>query len=110
VTEEPHQRLSVGVAWAVPEKDGVPGYIAEVEEDQAKGLTAEACADEVGPTAVRLLAERLRAKADAEALWGQRKGGFAIGRVRVHAGCLTETVVGDEKGRYTAAVALAVYL
>lgn len=110
VTKEPHQRLSVGVGWAIPEKEGVPGYIAEVEEEQAKGLSGDACADEVGTTAVRLLAERLRAKADAEALWKRRRGGFEIGRVRVHAGCLTETVVGDERGRYTAAVALAVYL
>lgn len=110
VTKEPHQRLSVGVGWAIPEKDGVPGYVAEVEEEQAHGLSGEACAEEIGATAIRLLAERLRAKVDAEALWKKRRGGFEVGRVRVHAGCLTETVVGDERGRYTAAVALAVYL
>lgn len=110
VTEEPHQRLSVGLGWAIPESDRLPGYIAEVEEDQAKGLSGGACADEVGATAIRLLAERLRVKADAEALWARRRGGFALGRVRVHADCLTATVVGDERGRHTAAVALAVYL
>jgi arginine decarboxylase len=110
VTQEPHQRLSVGVGWAIPDKPGVPGYASEVEEEQGHGMSAEACADELGPTALRLLAERLRAKADAEALWKKRKGGITLGRVRVTADCLTETVVGDEKGRYTAAVALAVYL
>ena len=81
-----------------------------MEEEQAHGLSAEACADELGPTAIRLLAERLRARCDAEALWRKRKGGIELGRVRVTADCLTETVVGDEEGRYTAAVARAVYL
>lgn len=110
VTEEPHQRLSVAVGWAIPDKAGVPGYVAEVEEEQAKGLSGEAAADEVGATAIRLLAERLRAKVDAEALWRGRKGGVTVGRTAVRAGALAQTVVGDEGGRYTAAVALAVYL
>ena len=110
VTQEPHQRLSVGVGWAIPDKAGVPGYVSEVEEDQANGLSGEAAADEVGATALRLLAERLRTKIDAGALWAKRKGGVTIGRVKVQTGCLTQTVVGDERGRYTAAVALAVYL
>jgi arginine decarboxylase len=110
VTQEPHQRLSVGVGWAIPDKPGVPGYVAEVEEEQGHGMSAEACADEVGATAIRLLAERLRVKCDAETLWKKRKSGLALGRTRVLADSLTETVVGDEQGRYTAAVALAVYL
>jgi arginine decarboxylase len=110
VTQEPHQRLSVGIGWAIPEQEGVPGYIAEVEEEQARGLSGDACADEVGTTAVRLLAERLRAKVDAEVPWKRHKGWFNLGRTRATAGSLTSTVVGDEKGRYTAAVALAVYL
>lgn len=110
VTQEPHQRLSVGVGWAIPDKPGVPGYISEVEEEQAKGLGGEAATAEVGATALRLLAERLRAKIDAGTLWEWHKGGVAIGRVKVQTGALTQTVVGDEKGWYTAAVALAVYL
>lgn len=110
VTQEPHQRTSVGVGWAIPEKDGVPGYVAEVEEELGFGMSGEAAAEEVGTTAINLLAERLRAKAGAATLWKKRRGGITLGRVRVHVGCQTETVVGDEKGRYTAAVALAVYL
>jgi arginine decarboxylase len=110
MTQEPHQRLSVGVGWAIPDKPGVPGYVSEVEEEQAKGLSGEAAADELGPTALRLLAERLRARIDATAVWERRKGGVKIGRVKVRTGTLTQTVVGDEKGRFTAAVALAVYL
>lgn len=110
-TNEPHQRLTVGLGWAIPDHPTSPGFIAEIEEDEANGLSAEAAADEVGPMAVRILAEQLRAGgADPEALWSRRKSGFKFGRYPVTAGCLTETVIGDEKGRYASAVAVAVYL
>src|SRR4051812_16451010 len=36
-TEEPHQRVTTGLAWAFPEKANTPGYIAELEEEMAKG-------------------------------------------------------------------------
>jgi arginine decarboxylase len=110
VTTEPHQRLTVGVGWALPDLTDCPGYASEIEEEQAKGLSPAAAAAELGPTAIRLVAEKLRVPADAETLWGKRRGGFELGRATVKAGCLTETVVGDERGRSTAAVALAVYV
>jgi pyruvoyl-dependent arginine decarboxylase len=36
-TDEPHQRVTTALAWAKPEKPGVPGYIAELEEEMAEG-------------------------------------------------------------------------
>ena len=46
-TNEPHQRITPAIAWANPDKPGVPGFIAEVEEDLAKGKTEETAADQV---------------------------------------------------------------
>jgi arginine decarboxylase len=109
-TNEPHQRVSVGLGWAISSKEGVPGYIAEIEEEEAKGKSAKSAADEVGQMALTLLAEKLRAKINAERLWARSKRTHRIGGTVVNCGCVTATVVGDERKRYLSAVALAVYL
>ena len=109
-TKEPHQRATVALGWATPDQDGVPGYIAEIEEEQAKGKTAKSAGDEVGQMALTLVAERLQTRIDSKSLWARSKRVHRIGGTTVHCGCITSTIIGDEKERYLSAVALALYL
>jgi arginine decarboxylase len=113
-TNEPHQRITPAVAWANPDKRGIPGYIAEVEEDLAKGKTEETAADEAGEEAVTILAETLRVRIDPKRKWSRHKRSTRIGRNSVGIGYLAATTEGPEEkdGRtdFAAAIVLAVFV
>jgi arginine decarboxylase len=113
-TNEPHQRITPAIAWANPEKRGVPGYIAEVEEDLAKGKTEETAADEVGEEAITILAETLRVKVDSKRKWSRRKRTTRIGRTNVGIGYLAASTEGPEERDgetdFAAAIVLAVFV
>ena len=115
-TEEPHQRVTTALAWAKSEKRGVPGYIAEVEEDMSKGLSEATAQDQVGEEVLEIMAMRLRAKIDAKRLWERRGRARSVrmGGTTVHVGSIGASTVGPEerdgKKRTAAAFAAAIYL
>jgi pyruvoyl-dependent arginine decarboxylase (PvlArgDC) len=115
-TEEPHQRVTTALAWAKSGKRGVPGYIAEVEEEMAKGMSEETAQDQVGQEALELMAMRLRVKIDAKRLWERRGRARTVrmGGTTVHVGSISASTVGPEerdgKKRTAAAFAAAIYL
>ncbi len=115
-TAEPHQRIAVALAWAKPDKDGCPGYIAELEEDMARGMTADKATDEAGEDVVQIMAEKLRATVDAEKVWAKRgrAGRVRIGSTDVHVGSIAAEhtapeEINDEK-KTVAVFAAAIYL
>jgi arginine decarboxylase len=113
-TNEPHQRITPAIAWANPDKRRVPGYIAEVEEDLAKGKTEETAADEVGEEAITILAETLRVRLDPKRKWSRRRRTTRIGRTDVGIGYLAASTEGPEekdgKTNFAAAIVLAVFV
>jgi arginine decarboxylase len=115
-TDEPHQRVTTALAWAKPEKRGVPGYIAELEEEMAKGKSEATATEQVATEALEILAMRLRVKVDAARLW-KRRGRSRTVRMAgttVHVGSLCASTVGPEERdgeKLTAAVFVAaIYL
>lgn len=115
-TDQPHQRVTPALAWAQPEKKGVPGYIAEVEEDLAKGMSEATATKQVGEEVLELMAMRLRVKIDAERLWENRgrERMVRIGGTRVRVGALCASTVGPEerdgKKLTAAAFVAAIYI
>ena len=115
-TNEPHQRISTAVAWVKPERAGVPGYIAELEEDLAKGKSAAVAELTVGEEALEIMAMRLGAAVDAKRLW-QRRGRsrrVRIAGTTVDTGSLCVSVVGPEEqdgeSEWAATFVAAVYI
>jgi arginine decarboxylase len=98
-TDEPHQRVTTALAWAKPEKPGIPGYIAELEEEMAKGKSEETATQQVAEEVLEILAMRLRVKVDAERLWKQRGRSRTVrmGGTTVHVGSLSASAVGPEE-------------
>jgi arginine decarboxylase len=98
-TDEPHQRVTTALAWAKPEKPGVPGYIAELEEEMAKGKSEATATEQVATEVLEILAMRLRVKVDAERLWKQRGRSRTVrmGGTTVHVGSLCASTVGPEE-------------
>jgi arginine decarboxylase len=113
-TNEPHQRITPAVAWANPDKRAMPGFIAEVEEDLAKGKSEETAADQVGEEAITILAETLRVRVDPKRKWNRRRRAIHIGRTSVGIGYLAASTEGPEErdGRteFAAAIVLAVFV
>jgi arginine decarboxylase len=113
-TNEPHQRITPAIAWANPNKRGMPGYIAEVEEDLCHGKTDRTAADEAGEEAITILAETLRARVDPKQKWDRRKRSLRIGSTTVETGWLAASVEGPEpqgdQQEFAAAIVLAVFV
>jgi arginine decarboxylase len=115
-TQEPHQRVTPALAWVKPEKRGVPGFIAELEEEMAKGKSEATATTQVGEEALHLLADRLRIKIDAERLWASRSRArrVRIGGTTAHVGALAVSAVGPEaqdgESRTAVAFVAAVYI
>jgi arginine decarboxylase len=115
-TKEPHQRVSVALCWAQPDRDDLPGYITEVEEEQTKGKSEQTAIDEAGEAVITLLAERIDVKVDAAKLWSGRgrERTVRMGGVKVRVGSITESAVcpeaQDGESKYATAMAFAVYL
>lgn len=97
-TDEPHQRVTTGLAWAKPEKAGLPGYVAELEEEMAKGKSETTAMEQVGTEVLEILAMRLRVKVDAARLWKRRGRSRTVrmGGTTVHVGSLCASTVGPE--------------
>jgi arginine decarboxylase len=98
-TDEPHQRVAAAIAWAKSDRAGLPGYIAELEEEMAKGKSEATAIKQVGEEVLELMAMRLRATIDAERLWKSR-GRSRVVRIAgtpVHVGALCASCVGPEE-------------
>jgi arginine decarboxylase len=115
-TQEPHQRVATALAWAVPERKGLPGYIAELEEQMAMGKSEQTATEQVGEEVLEIMAMRLNAKIDAKALWAKRGRSrtVRIGGVSVRVGSVSVSCVGPEerngKQMTAAAFIAAIYL
>jgi arginine decarboxylase len=113
-SQEPHQRIATAVAWAKPDRDDLPGYIAEVEEDMAKGKSAATAADEAGCEVLGIMAGKLGISADPSRLWDRRKRTLRMRGTTVHVGSLAAEIVvpeeKDDKPLYAVAFVAAVYI
>jgi arginine decarboxylase len=115
-TDEPHQRVTTALAWAKPARRGVPGYIAELEEEMAKGKSEKTAVAQVAAEVLEILAMRLRVTVDAERLWARRGRSRTVrmGGTTVQVGALCASAVDPEARdgeRLTAAVFVAaIYL
>ena len=115
-TDEPHRRITAAIAWAKPEKEGMPGYIAELEEELSKGKSEDAAIKQVAEEALELLAMRMQVSVNAKQLWAKRGRSRTVrmGGTNVHVGAIAASTVGpeerDEEKRTAAVFVAAIYL
>lgn len=116
MTKEPHQRVTPALAWSKPDDENETGFIAEVEEQNANGLSQKAAEDRVGEEALILQAMHFGVKVNAKRLWAGRgqSRSVRVGGKRVRVGSLSASVVGAEaeegEEQYSTAIVVAVYL
>jgi pyruvoyl-dependent arginine decarboxylase (PvlArgDC) len=116
MTKEPHQRVTPAIAWSKPDNEEETGFIAEVEEQNANGLSEKAAEDRVGEEVLILQAMHFGVKVNAKRLWSGRGQSrrVRLGGKGVRVGSLTASVVGAEseegEEEYSTAMVFAIYL
>lgn len=104
-TAEPYRRISASIGLAIPRDPNKYGYISEYH---TYGMNARQAGDYAEDAAAYMLATILGLPFDPDKSWDERKEIWKISDEIVFTDSITQTALGDIKGRWTTVVAAAV--
>lgn len=105
-TDEPGRRINASIGLARPSDPSMYGYISE---HHGYGMTAEESGEYAEDLAATMLASTLGVDFDPDAAWDQRRKIYATSNLIIDSLSLTAAATGAEGGRWTCAVAAAVF-
>jgi arginine decarboxylase len=105
-TDEPGRRIHSSIGLARPTDQKMYGYISE---HHGYGMTHEESGEYAEDLAATMLASTLGIEFDPNAGWDERKHVYAMSNLIVDSLSLTSSATGDSAGRWTCAVAAAVF-
>lgn len=105
-TDEPGRRVNASIGLARPSDPSMYGYISE---HHGHGMTAEESGEYAEDLAATMLASTLGIDFDPDAAWDQRRKIYATSNLIIDSLSLTAAATGAEGGRWTCAVAAAVF-
>lgn len=105
-TNEPGRRINSSVGLARPSDPSMYGYISE---HHGYGMTREQSGDYAEDLAASMLASTLGIEFDSDAAWNERKRVYETSNLIIGSTSITAYAEGDASGRWTCAVAAAVF-
>jgi len=105
-TDEPGRRIHSSIGLARPADPAMYGYISE---HHGYGMTLEESGEYAEDLAATMLASTLGIEFDPNAAWDERKRVYETSNLIIGSTSLTAAAQGDAKGRWTCAVAAAVF-
>jgi arginine decarboxylase len=105
-TNEPGRRIHASIGLARPADPAMYGYIAE---HHGFGMTREQSGEYAEDLAATMLASTLGIDFDPDAAWNERKRLYETTQLIIDSMSMTAAAQGDESGRWTCAVAMAVF-
>ena len=105
-TNEPGRRIHSSIGVARPSDTKMYGYISE---HHGFGMTEEQSGDYAEDLAATMLALTLGIEFDSNAAWDERKKVYLTSNLMFGSASVTATAVGDGAGRWTCAIATAVF-
>jgi arginine decarboxylase len=105
-TNEPGRRIHASIGLARPADPTMYGYIAE---HHGYGMTREQSGEYAEDLAATMLASTLGIDFDPDAAWNERKRVYEHTQLIIDSMSITATAQGDEAGKWTCAVAMAVF-
>ncbi len=105
-TNEPGRRIHASIGLARPADPAMYGYIAE---HHGFGMTREQSGEYAEDLAATMLASTLGIDFDPDAAWNERKRVYEHTQLIIDSMSMTAAAQGDEAGRWTCAVAMAVF-
>ncbi|MGQ9369031.1 pyruvoyl-dependent arginine decarboxylase [Azospirillum sp. ST 5-10] len=106
-SDESGRRITAAIGVARPAEPGRYGYISE---HFGYGMTARECGDRAEDLAATMLASTMGFDLDPEAAWDERRQLYAHSGTSIEALSCTAAAEGAPGGRWTCAVAAAVFL
>jgi arginine decarboxylase len=106
-TNEPHRLISASVGIAQPSDPKRYGYLSEYE---AFGQNEKRAGDYAEDIAAQMLASSLGIKFDLDKSWDEKRQQWKISGQIYKSMNITQTAVGDPKGRWTTVFAAAVLI
>lgn len=106
-TNEPHRLISASVGVAQPKDTNRYGYLSEYE---AFGQNEKSAGDYAEDIAAQMLASSLGIKFDLDKSWDEKRKQWKISGEIYKSMNITQTAVGDSKGRWTTVFSAAVLI
>ncbi|CAN5174162.1 arginine decarboxylase, pyruvoyl-dependent [soil metagenome] len=105
-TNEPGRRITASIGLARPSDPAQYGYISE---HHGYGMTRDQSGDYAEDLAATMLASTLGIEFNSDAAWNERKRVYETSQLIIGSSSLTAAATGDDSGRWTCAVAAAVF-
>ncbi len=104
-TCEPHRLIAATIGVAIPRDRKLFGYLSE---HHSFGENEETAVDYAEELAAEMLATTLGLDFDPDESWDEKKEVYRLSNKIVRTQNITQTAVGDKKGLWTTAIAVAV--
>lgn len=106
-TLEPHRLIAASVGLALPADNKLYGYLSE---HHSFGQTDEEAGEYAEELAAEMLATTLNVEFDSDKSWDEKKEIYRISNKIVRTRNITQSAVGDKKGKWTTVLAAAIML
>jgi arginine decarboxylase len=106
-TREPHRLTAASIGVAIPSDRSTYGYLSE---HHSFGEAEEQAGDYAEELAAEMLATTLDVEFDPDKSWDEKKESYRISNKIVRTANVTQTAVGDKKGRWVTVIAAAIMI
>jgi len=106
-TREPHRLMASSIGLAIPADRSTYGYLSE---HHSFGESDDQAGDYAEELAAEMLATTLDVEFDPDRSWDEKKEIYRISNKIVRTANVTQSAVGDKRGRWTTVIAAAVLI
>ena len=106
-TREPHRLMASSIGVAIPADRSTYGYLSE---HHSYGEADDQSGDYAEELAAEMLATTLDVEFDADKSWDEKKEIYRISNKIVRTANITQSAVGDKRGRWTTVIAAAILI
>jgi len=106
-TREPHRLVASSIGVAIPADRSTYGYLSE---HHSFGETDDLAGDYAEELAAEMLATTLDVEFDPDRSWDEKKEIYRISNKIVRTMNITQSAVGDKRGRWTTVIAAAILI
>jgi arginine decarboxylase len=106
-TREPHRLTASSIGVALPADRSTYGYLSE---HHSFGETDDVAGDYAEELAAEMLATTLDVEFDADRSWDEKKEVYRLSNKIVRTANITQSAVGDKRGRWTTVIAAAILI
>jgi len=106
-TREPHRLLASSIGVALPADRNTYGYLSE---HHSYGETEDQAGEYAEELAAEMLATTLDLEFDPDTSWDEKKEIYRISNKIVRTSNVTQSAVGDKRGKWTTTIAAAVLI